>query len=88
MRKSRFTEHQIMAILKKSEAGVATADICRQHGISQATFYKWRSQYGGMDAALIKRLKELERENARLKTMYADSQLDIKILKESLSTKL
>ena len=60
MRKSRFSEHQIM-ILKESEAGVAAAEICRQHGISQATFYQWRSQYGGMDASLIKRLKSLGR---------------------------
>jgi len=88
MRKSKFTESQIVAILKESENGVAVADICRSHGISQATFYKWRSKFGGMDASLIKRLRELELENQRLKKMYADSQLDIHILRESLSTKL
>ena len=88
MRKSKFTETQIVAILKESEDGLSVADICRSHGISQATFYMWRSKYGGMDASLIKRLKELETENARLKKMFADSQLDNLILKESLSKKL
>lgn len=88
MRKSRFTETQIVAILKESEGGLPVADICRSHGISQATFYKWRSKYGGMDASLVKRLKELETENARLKRMYADSELDKQILRESLAKKL
>lgn len=87
MRSSKFTETQIVAILKESEDGLAVADICRSHGISQATFYKWRSKYGGMDASLIKRLKELEAENTRLKKMFADSQLDNLILKESLAKK-
>ena len=63
------------------------ADICREHGISQATFYKWRSKYGGMDASMLKRVKELEAENARLKKMYAESQMDQAILKEALSKK-
>lgn len=88
MRKSRFTETQIVAILKESEGGLPVADICRSHGISQATFYKWRSKYGGMDASLVKHLKELETENARLKRMYADSELDKQILRESLAKKL
>ena len=85
MKSSKFTETQIVAILKGSENGLAVADICRTHGISQATFSKWRSQYGGMDASLMKRLKELEAENARLKKMYADSELDKQILRESLA---
>ena len=88
MKKSTFTETQIVAILKEAEDGVPVADVCRSHGISQSTFYKWRSKYGGMDASLMKRLKELEAENARLKRMYADSELDKQILKESLSKKL
>ena len=75
MKTSKFTETQIVAILKESENGLAVADICRTHGISQATFYKWRSKYGGMDASLMKRLKELEAENARLKKMYATANL-------------
>lgn len=87
MKTSKFTETQIVAILKESENGLAVADICRTHGISQATFYKWRSKYGGMDASLMKRLKELEAENARLKKMYADSELDKQILRESLAKK-
>ena len=87
MKTSKFTETQIVAILKESENGLAVADICRTHGISQATFYKWRSKYGGMDASLMKRLKELEAENARLKKMYADSELDKLILRESLTKK-
>lgn len=87
MRKSKFTESQIVAILKESEDGLPLADLCRRHAISQATFYKWRSKYGGMDVSLMKRLKELEAENSRLKKMYADSQLDQQILRESLAKK-
>jgi len=87
MRTSKFTESQICAILKEQESGVKVADLCRQHGISAATFYKWRSKYGGMDASMLRRVKELEAENARLKKMYADSQLDQQILKEALSKK-
>ncbi|HBF08644.1 MAG TPA: IS3 family transposase, partial [Gammaproteobacteria bacterium] len=71
MRKSKFTESQIMAIIKQNERGVSVPDLCREHGMSSALFYKWRAKYGGMDASLIKRLKELEDENARLKKMYA-----------------
>ena len=87
MKTSKFTETQIVAILKESENGLAVADICRTHGISQATFYKWRSKYGGIDASLMKRLKELEAENVRLKKMYTDSELDKQILRESLTKK-
>ena len=76
-----------MAILKQAQDGVPVVDLCRQHGMSNATFYKWRSKYGGMDASLITRLKELERENARLKKMYAEVQLDAEILKDALSKK-
>ena len=88
MRESKFTESQIVNILKEAEGGVRVADLCRQHGISESAFYRWRSQYGGMDATMIKRLKELELENKRLKSMYADAQLDMQILKESLAKKL
>lgn len=87
MRTSKFSETQIVSILKQQESGVKVADICREHGISQATFYKWRSKYGGMDASMLRRVKELEAENARLKKMYAESQMDQVILKEALAKK-
>ena len=81
MKKSRYTESQIMSILKEAESGVSVADLCRKHGMSDATFYNWRSKYGGMDASMMKRMKELEAENARLKKMYAESQMDAEILR-------
>ena len=87
MKTSKFSESQIVSILKQQDAGVKVADICREHGISQATFYKWRSKYGGMDASMLRRVKELEAENARLKKMYAESQMDQMILKEALQKK-
>ena len=87
MKKSRYTESQIMSILKEAESGVSVADLCRKHGMSDATFYNWRSKYGGMDASMMKRIKELEAENARLKKMYAESQMDAEILKDALSGK-
>lgn len=87
MKTSKFNETQIVAILKEQEAGVKVAEICRTHGISTATFYKWRSRYGGMDVSMLKRVKELEQENARLKKMYAESQMDQQILKEALAKK-
>ena len=79
---------EIMAILKQAENGVPVADLCREHGMSQAMFYKWRSKFGGMDASLMKRMKELEAENARLKKMYADAMLGMKILQETIEKKL
>ena len=87
MKKSRFTDSQIMAILKQAENGVPVPELCRQHGMSSASFYKWRSKYGGMDASLMARLKELEQENARLKKMYADAQLRAEVVQESLAKK-
>jgi len=87
MRSSKFSESQIVSILKQQESGVKVADLCREHGISAATFYKWRSKYGGMDASMLRRVKELEAENARLKKMYAESQMDQAILKEALAKK-
>jgi len=87
MRSSKFSESQIVAILKQQESGVKVAEICRGHGISAATFYKWRSRYGGMDASMLKRVKELETENARLKKMYADAQLEAHAMKEALAKK-
>ena len=87
MKTSKFNESQIVAVLKEQEAGLRVAAICRTHGISAATFYKWRSRYGGMDASLLKRVKELELENARLKKMYADVQLDAHAMKEALTKK-
>jgi len=87
MKKSRFTDSQIIAVLKQAEPGTPVPDLCRQHGISSATFYKWRSKFGGMDASMVFQLKELQHENRRLKKMYADAQLSAELLKEALSKK-
>ena len=75
MKKTRFTEQQIISAIKQQEAGMKTSEIARKHGISEATFYNWKAKYGGMDASQLKRLKELETENGRLKRMYADLSL-------------
>jgi putative transposase len=88
MRKSRFSETQIVSILKQADAGMQVKDICRQHGISDATYYKWKSKYGGMDASDLKRVKELEAENARLKRMYADLALENTAMKDLIAKKL
>ena len=88
MRKSKFSEHQIIAILKAVEAGRAVKDVCREHEISDATYYQWKSKYGGMEAADIRRLRELEDENRRLKQMYADLSLENRALKEVIAKKL
>ena len=82
MKRSRFSEEQIIAVLKEQEAGMATADVCRRHGISSATFYKWKSKYGGLEVSDARRLRQLEQENARLKKLLADSMLDNAMLKE------
>jgi len=87
MKKTKFTETQIFSILKQQEAGIPTKEICRQHGISEATFYNWKSRYGGMEASDVKRLKDLEEENSRLKKMFADLSLDNQILKELFAKK-
>ena len=87
MKQSRFSDSQILAILKQAEAGAPVPDVCRENGISSATFYKWRSKYGGMDASLMARLKELEDENRRLKKMYAEERLKAEIIKEALEKK-
>lgn len=84
MRKSRFTEEQIIAILAEQERGVATAEVCRKHGISSPTFYKWKAKYGGMDVSDARKLKTLESENARLKKLLADAMLDNAVLKDLL----
>lgn len=87
MKRSRFSEDQIIGILKEQEAGLGTADLCRKHGISGATFYKWKAKYGGLDVSDARRLKTLEDENARLKRLLADAMLDNAILKDVAAKK-
>ncbi len=84
MKRSRFSEEQIIGILKEHQAGLSAAELCRKHGISDATFYNWRSKYGGMEASEAKRLKALEEENKKLKKLLAESMLDVATLKELL----
>ncbi|MDH2329100.1 IS3 family transposase [Cereibacter sp. SYSU M97828] len=88
MRKTRFTEPQIMAVLRQAEGGVAVPELCREHGISSASFYKWRAKYGGMDASMMSQMKTLEDENRRLKRMFADLSMQADLLKEALGKKL
>ncbi|OHY80340.1 transposase [Marinobacter sp. AC-23] len=87
MKKSRFSDSQIMAILKQAENGVPVPELCREHGMSNASFYKWRAKFGGMDTSMIKRMKELEDENRRLKKMYAEERLKSELRKEALEGK-
>ena len=87
MKRSKFSEEQIIGVLKEHEAGAKTADLCRKHGISEATFYNWKSKFGGMDVSEARRLKQLEGENVRLKKLLADSMLDNAALKDLLSKK-
>ena len=83
--KKRFSEEQIIRVLKEAEAGVKTADLCRKHGVSEATFYNWKAKFGGMDVSDAKRLKQLEAENAKLKKLLAEEMLDKQALKDLLS---
>lgn len=87
MKKSKFTESQIIGILKEQEQGAKVSDLCRQHGISDATFYNWKSKYGGMNVDELRRLRDLEQENARLKKIIANQSLDIDIMKDVISKK-
>jgi putative transposase len=87
MRKSKFSESQIVAILKESEAGLAVAEVCRKHGISAATYYAWKSKYAGASVSDLTRMRELEAENARLKRMYAELALDAAAMKEVIARK-
>jgi putative transposase len=87
MKKSRFTDSQIMDALKRVEAGLPVPELCRDLGISTATFYKWRSKYGGMDTSMMSRMKELEEENRRLKKLYVEAQLKADIVSEALAKK-
>lgn len=87
MRKSRFSESQIVAVLKEGEAGLAVAELCRKHGISTATYYQWKSKYAGVSVSELARMKELETENARLKRMYAELALENSAIREVLSRK-
>jgi len=87
MKKSRFSDSQIIGILKQAESGIPVPQLCREHGMSSATFYKWRARYGGMDVSMMKRVKELEEENRRLKKMYAEERLKAEIVQEALAKK-
>ena len=88
MRKARFTENQIIAVIKSVEAGRTVKDVCREAGISEATYYKWKSRYGGLEASDIKKIKDLEDENRRLKRMFADLSLENRALKDVIEKKL
>ena len=88
MKKSKYSDAQIMSILKQAEGGVPVAYLCREHGMSSASFYKWRAKYGGMDASLIARMKELDEENRRLKRMYAEKSMQNDLLKEALGSEI
>ncbi len=88
MKRSRFTEHQIFAILKEGEASESVKEVCRRHGVSPATYYKWKSKYGGLQPSELKRMKELEQENSRLKQLYAETALENKALKDLIHRKL
>jgi putative transposase len=87
MKRSRFSDEQIIVILKEQEAGAVTADVCRRHGISEATFYKWKAKFGGLEVTEAKRLRTLEDENAKLKKLLAEAMLDIAVLKDISSKK-
>jgi len=87
MKQSRFTEEQIIGVLKQAEGGMKTAEVCRQHGVSAATYYKWKSKYGGLEVGEARRLRQLEEENRRLKQMVAEQALDIQALKAVVSKK-
>lgn len=87
MKSSRLSDQQIIAILKQHESGIPVADLCREHNIGNSTFYKWRAKYGGMDASMIKEIKELRAENARLKKMYAEEKLKAEIAREAIEKK-
>ena len=87
MKRSRFSDEQIIGILKEQESGAVTADVCRRHGISEATFYKWKAKFGGLEVSEAKRLRTLEEENAKLKKLLAEAMLDIAVLKDLSSKK-
>jgi putative transposase len=87
MKMMRYSEPQILAILRQAEGGVPVSELCREHGMSNASFYKWRSKYGGMDASMISQMKALEDENRRLKKMYAEMSMQAELLKEALGKK-
>lgn len=88
MKRSKFTDSQIVSILNEADAGVAVVEVCRTHGISTSTYYKWKAKYGGMTVSDLRRLRELEEENRRLKQMYAELSLDHQILKDIVAKKL
>jgi putative transposase len=87
MKKTRFTEARIMGVLRQAEGGVPVAELCREHGISSTTFYKWRAKYGGMDVSMMSQMKSLEEENRRLKRMFADLSMQADLLREALGKK-